>query len=67
MSIHDRLTTRPRAHSSTALRVAASGRQPAERRLDRRPACRSTTHDQWVAGPGNVTDARGVQALGRRR
>jgi len=60
MSIHDRVMTRPRAHPSAALRVAVSGRQPAARGLDRRPACRGATHDPLAAGHGNVAHANSV-------
>jgi len=60
MSIHDRVMTRPRAHSSAALRVAVSSRQPAARGLDRRPACRCAAHDHLAAGHGNVAHANRV-------
>ena len=50
MSLHDRVMTPPRAYSSAALRVAVSGRQPAARGLDRRPACRCATRQDAVAG-----------------
>ena len=60
MPIQDRVMTRPRAHSSTALRVAVSGRQPAARGLDRRPAYRCATRDHLAAGHGNVAYANSV-------
>ena len=60
MSIHDRVMTPPRAHSSAALRVAVSGRQPAARGLDRRPPCRCATHGHLATGHGNVAHANRI-------
>ena len=60
MSIHDRVMTPPRAYSSAALRVAVSGRQPAARSLDRRPACRYATHGHLATGHDNVARANRV-------
>ena len=46
--------------ASAALRVAVSGRQPAARSLDRRPACRYATHGHLATGHDNVARANRV-------
>ena len=58
MSIQDRVMTPTLAHSSAALRVAVSGRQPTARGLG--PACRCATHGHLATGHGNVAHANRV-------
>ncbi len=66
MPINDRVMTPHRAHSSAALRVAVSGRQPAARGLDRQPAsgepwfAHYASHNHLAAGHDNVAGPRHI-------
>jgi len=70
MSINDRVMTssralrgEDRAHSSAALRIAVSGRQPAAHGLNRQPACHCTTHNHLAAGHDNVAGPNHVSRI----